>query len=185
MVGQSDQLDQCTTVGPESDSCWLLDQGQIVGVRLDHQMKVGQLDWGQTIGPRLDSLTKARKLDWGWTIGPRSDSWMKVGQLDWGWTIRPRLDNWIEVRWSDQGQTIRPWSDSQTYGQHRTRVGPSNLGPMVMSLVPWYDSIPFYFCIFSISALMLTYYDAWYQHNASHKLCEPTWSLMLNAQFFV
>ena len=32
----------------------------------------------------------------------------------------------------------------------------------MMSLVLWYDSIPFYFGIFSISALMLTYYDAWY-----------------------
>ena len=31
----------------------------------------------------------------------------------------------------------------------------------VMSLVLWYDSKPFYFRIFSISALMLTYYDAW------------------------
>ena len=32
----------------------------------------------------------------------------------------------------------------------------------MMSLVSWYDSIPFYFRIFSISALMLTYYDAQY-----------------------
>ena len=30
----------------------------------------------------------------------------------------------------------------------------------LMNLVSWYDSIPFYFCIFSISALTLTYYDA-------------------------
>ena len=31
---------------------------------------------------------------------------------------------------------------------------------------------------------MLTYYDAWYQHDASNKLHEPTWLLTLNAQFF-
>ena len=33
---------------------------------------------------------------------------------------------------------------------------------MVMSLVPWYGFICFYFCISSISALTLTYYNAWY-----------------------
>ena len=31
----------------------------------------------------------------------------------------------------------------------------------VMSLVSWYDSIPFHFRIFSISTPMLTYHDAW------------------------
>ena len=31
---------------------------------------------------------------------------------------------------------------------------------MVMCLASWYDSIPFYFCTFNISALMLTYYYA-------------------------
>ena len=30
----------------------------------------------------------------------------------------------------------------------------------MMSLVSWYDPIPFHFCIFSISALTLTYHDA-------------------------
>ena len=32
---------------------------------------------------------------------------------------------------------------------------------LVMSLVSWYDSIPFHFRIFSISAPTLTYHDAW------------------------
>ena len=41
-------------------------------------------------------------------------------------------------------------------------------GDMVMSPVLWYDSIAFYFCIFSISTLTLTYYDAWYWHDTSH-----------------
>ena len=50
-----------------------------------------------------------------------------------------------------------------------------------MSLILWYDSLTFYFRIFSISALMLTYYDAQYWHDASHKLREPTWSCMCNA----
>ena len=52
----------------------------------------------------------------------------------------------------------------------------------LMSLVLWHDSIPFYFCIFSISVLMLTYYDAWYRCDASH---EPTQSRVLNAQFLL
>ena len=56
-------------------------------------------------------------------------------------------------------------------------------GSMVMSLVLWYDSIPFYFRIFSISTLMLTYYDVWNQCNTSHKLHEPTRLCVLNAQF--
>ena len=43
----------------------------------------------------------------------------------------------------------------------------------LMSLISWYDSLTFYFRIFSISALMLTYYDAQYRHDASHELCEP------------
>ena len=30
----------------------------------------------------------------------------------------------------------------------------------MMSLVSWYDPIPFHFCIFSIFTLTLTYYDA-------------------------
>ena len=48
----------------------------------------------------------------------------------------------------------------------------------MMSLVSWYDSIPFHFHIFSISALMLTYYDARNRCNAS---CEPMrLCLMLN-----
>ena len=47
----------------------------------------------------------------------------------------------------------------------------------LMSLVLWYDSKPFYFRIFSISALTLTYYDAWNQRDASHDLCVPS---MLN-----
>ena len=50
----------------------------------------------------------------------------------------------------------------------------SHGGSMVMTLVLWYGSICSYFCIFSIFALMLTYYDAWYQHDASCKLCEPS-----------
>ena len=58
------------------------------------------------------------------------------------------------------------------------------LGPL-MSLVPWYDSIPFYFHIFSISTLTLTYYDAQHQCDASHEPHEPTQPLALNAQFFV
>ena len=45
---------------------------------------------------------------------------------------------------------------------------------MLMSLVSWYDSIPFHFRIISISALMLTYYDAWNRRDASRKLCKPT-----------
>ena len=32
---------------------------------------------------------------------------------------------------------------------------------LLMSLVSWYDLIPFHFRVFSISALTLTYYDAW------------------------
>ena len=54
----------------------------------------------------------------------------------------------------------------------------------LMSLVPWYGSIHFYFWIYSISALMLTYYDAEYQHDALHELHEPSWSLALKAWFF-
>ena len=41
---------------------------------------------------------------------------------------------------------------------------------VVMSLVLWYDSKPFYIRIFSISTLTLTYYDAWNQRDTSHKL---------------
>ena len=41
----------------------------------------------------------------------------------------------------------------------------------MMSLVSWYDSEPFYFRIFSISVLTLTYYDAQNQRNTSR---EPT-----------
>ena len=37
----------------------------------------------------------------------------------------------------------------------------------VMSLVLWQDPIPFHFCIFSISALTLTYYDARNRCDAS------------------
>ena len=51
----------------------------------------------------------------------------------------------------------------------------------------WYysmASIASNFFIFSISALMLTYYDAQYQCNTSYKLCKPLWSLVLNAPFF-
>ena len=40
----------------------------------------------------------------------------------------------------------------------------------LMSLVLWYDSIPFHFRIFSISALTLTYYDAQNRRDASRKL---------------
>ena len=43
----------------------------------------------------------------------------------------------------------------------------------LMSLASWYDSIPFHFRIFSISALTLTYHDAWNQRDASCKLREP------------
>ena len=49
---------------------------------------------------------------------------------------------------------------------------------VLMSLVLWYDSIPFYFRIFSISALTLTYYNVQYQCDTSHKLCKPTQSHM-------
>ena len=52
-----------------------------------------------------------------------------------------------------------------------------------MILISWYDSIPFYFHIVSISALMLTYYDAWNWCDTSHKLHEPTRSHLLNAWF--
>ena len=55
----------------------------------------------------------------------------------------------------------------------------------MVSLVSWYDSIPFYFCIFSISTLMLTHYDAQYPCDASCKLCEPMWSCALNAWFLL
>ena len=44
----------------------------------------------------------------------------------------------------------------------------------LMSLVSWYDSIPFHFRIFSISTLTLTYHDARNWHDASHELHEPT-----------
>ena len=44
----------------------------------------------------------------------------------------------------------------------------------VMSLVLWYDSIPFHFRIFSISALMLTYHDAQNRRDTSHELHKPT-----------
>ena len=40
--------------------------------------------------------------------------------------------------------------------------------------------IHFYFHISSISTLMLTYYDAWYCHNALHELCKPSQLLTLN-----
>ena len=42
----------------------------------------------------------------------------------------------------------------------------------LMSLVSWYDPIPFHFCIFSFSALMLTYYDARNRRDASRELRE-------------
>ena len=44
-------------------------------------------------------------------------------------------------------------------------VNPHDL--LLMSLVSWYDSIPFHFRVFSISALTLTYYDAWNRCDAS------------------
>ena len=46
----------------------------------------------------------------------------------------------------------------------------------LMSLALWYDSIPFYFRIFSISTLTLTSYYAQNQRNAPRKLHEPTQS---------
>ena len=55
----------------------------------------------------------------------------------------------------------------------------------MVSLVLWYDLIPFYFRIFSISALTLTYYDAQCRHNASCKLHEPMQSHMLKCLTFV
>ena len=39
--------------------------------------------------------------------------------------------------------------------------GSPNDTSAVMSLASWYDSIPFHFRIFSISAPTLTYHDAW------------------------
>ena len=47
-------------------------------------------------------------------------------------------------------------------------------GVTLMSLVSWYDPIPFHFCIFSISTLILTYYDAWNRRDASCELREST-----------
>ena len=44
----------------------------------------------------------------------------------------------------------------------------------LMSLASWYDSIPFHFRIFSISAPTLTYHDARNRHDASRELCKPT-----------
>ena len=44
----------------------------------------------------------------------------------------------------------------------------------LMGLVSWYDPIPFHFCVFSISTLMLTYYDARNQRDASHEQREST-----------
>ena len=80
-----------------------------------------------------------------------------------------------------------PTSDlhsSKTLGQEPER-GTAHKLKLMMSLVLWYGSICFYFCIFSISTLMLTYYDVWYQCNASHELHKPSWSLALNAWFFI
>ena len=48
----------------------------------------------------------------------------------------------------------------------------------LMSLVSWYDPIPFHFCIFSIFALTLTYYDARNRCNASHELHESARSML-------
>ena len=55
----------------------------------------------------------------------------------------------------------------------------------LMSLVSWQDPIPFHFCIFSISALTLTYYDARNRRNASRELRESAQSRALNAQFLL
>ena len=46
----------------------------------------------------------------------------------------------------------------------------------LMSLVPWYGFICFYFCISSISTLMLTCYNAWYWHDALHLVMPRRWT---------
>ena len=48
----------------------------------------------------------------------------------------------------------------------------------LMSLVSWKDPIPFHFCIFSISALTLTYYDARNRRDASRELRESARSML-------
>ena len=55
----------------------------------------------------------------------------------------------------------------------------------MMGLVPWYGCICFYFCISSISATTLTYYDVQYQHITLCELCEPSQLLTPNAQFML
>ena len=54
------------------------------------------------------------------------------------------------------------------YGLHFEVKAEMFSHPM-MSLASWYDSIPFHFRIFSISAPTLTYHDARNQRDASCK----------------
>ena len=61
----------------------------------------------------------------------------------------------------------------------------SSIIVLLMSLASWYDSIPFYFCIFSISALMLTYYYAWNQHNAPRDHTCPQHSIFVKSLLLV
>ena len=54
-----------------------------------------------------------------------------------------------------------------------------------MSLVLWYDPIPFHFCILSIFALTLSYYDAQNQCDTSHELHESAQSHTCSMLIFV
>ena len=63
---------------------------------------------------------------------------------------------------------LTPYKENDIHGPNYPQP------PPVMSLVSWYDPIPFHFCIFSIFALTLTYYDAGNRCDASHELHEST-----------
>ena len=61
MVGQSDQLDLGSTLGPESDDLikvWLS----------DHGLTIGPSDQIRTVGPQSDDQTKVGQLDQGQTV---------------------------------------------------------------------------------------------------------------------
>ena len=67
--------------------------------------------------------------------------------------------------------SLRPYAQARKKPQPTIFESPPT---MVMSLASWYDSIPFHFRIFSISAPTLTYHDAWNRCDTSHELHEST-----------
>ena len=99
------------------------------------------------------------------------DQW--VDQSVWKLQMHLKKETYLGFAWNTCEIPMTPqlW----VWYSHRYEF-PKPYPYPLMSLVPWYGFICFYFCISSISALMLTCYNAWYWHDALHLVMPRRWT---------